>query len=117
MKKSSTLPTHHERGDEREGGKWRWGEKENGHAEKMSDQACVHQSQIHSQSLRIEVVKPAAQRPSGVPPEKKKTKKGVVQLNNMSKWANTRANGLWCWGIQVKVQKGKNTAIIWQIPM
>jgi len=52
---------------------------------KMSDQACVHQSQIHSQSLRIEVVKPAAQRPSGVPPEKTKTKKGVVQLNNMSK--------------------------------
>jgi hypothetical protein len=52
---------------------------------KMSYQACVHQSQIHSQSLGIEVVKPAAQRPSGVPPENKKTKKGVVQLNNMSK--------------------------------
>ena len=51
MKKSSTLPTHHKRGDEREGG------NEDGERERMvmqmktSDQACVHQSQIHSQSL------------------------------------------------------------------
>ena len=42
MKKSSTLPTHHERGDERETGKWRWGEKENGHAdENVRSSVCT----------------------------------------------------------------------------
>jgi len=59
---------------------------------KMSDQACVHQSQIHLQSLRIEVVEPAAQKTKRytVRNEQNKKRSCAAEYVKMSKCQSKR---------------------------
>ena len=117
MKKSSTLPSHHKRRDEREGG------NEDGERQimvmqmKTSDQACVHQSQIHSQSLRIEVVEPAAQKTKRCTARNEQNPKKELCSWICQNEQMPEQRGYDAVAFKSKSKKKKITAIIWQIPI